>query len=58
MNDFAKSGCYVALDRMYDNKNELYVTSKVNQITALCDAGYAENKENPLWNMQKKYIFM
>lgn len=39
---FAKSGCYVALDRMYDNKSDLYITSKVNQITALCDAGYAD----------------
>lgn len=39
---FAKLGCYVALDRMYDNKSEEYIKSKKNQITALCDAGYAD----------------
>lgn len=39
---FAKRGCYVALDRMYDNKTEEYIKSKINQITALCDAGYAD----------------
>lgn len=39
---FAKLGCYVALDRMYDNNTEEYVTAKINQITALCDAGYED----------------
>lgn len=39
---FAKAGCYIALDRMYDNKAEEYVTTKTNQITALCEAGYAD----------------
>lgn len=39
---FAKLGCYIALDRMYDNKTEEYVTAKINQITALCEAGYAD----------------
>lgn len=39
---FAKAGCYIALDRMYDNKTEEYVVAKINQITALCDAGYAD----------------
>ena len=39
---FAKLGCYVALDRMYDNKTEEYITSKINQINALCETGYAD----------------
>lgn len=39
---FAKLGCYVALDRMYDNKNEEYIKSKINQINAICDAGYTD----------------
>ena len=40
--NFTKSGCYVALDRMYDNKTEEYITSKINQINELCEAGYAD----------------
>lgn len=39
---FAKLGCYIALDRMYDNKTEEYITTKINQINKLCDAGYAD----------------
>ena len=38
---FANLGCYIALDRMYDNKTDEYITAKINQITALCDAGYS-----------------
>ena len=40
--NFARSGCYVALDRLYDNKTEEYITSKINQINALSDAGYTD----------------
>lgn len=40
--NFTKFGCFVALDRMYDNKTEEYITSKVSQINALCEAGYAD----------------
>lgn len=40
--NFAELGCYVALDRMYDNKAKEYITSKMNQINALCEAGYAD----------------
>lgn len=39
---FASKGCYVALDRMYDNKTEEYIIAKTNQINTLCDAGYAD----------------
>lgn len=39
---FAKQGYYVALDRMYGDKSEKYITSKINQINALCDAGYSD----------------
>ncbi|MDY5231374.1 MAG: hypothetical protein SPH44_09685 [Eubacteriales bacterium] len=51
--NFAKSGCWVALDRMYDNTTEEYITSKINQINALCEAGYVEmsryvQSKNPL----------
>ena len=41
--NFAKLGCYVALDRMYDNERQDYITSKINQINALCEAGYADS---------------
>lgn len=40
---FAELGCYVAFDRMYDDKTEEYITAKADQINALCDAGYAGN---------------
>lgn len=40
---FAKLGCYIALDRMYDNKNDEYIKAKINQITSFCDEGYADN---------------
>lgn len=39
---FAGRGCYVALDRMYDNKTEEYIATKVKQINALCDVGYSD----------------
>lgn len=39
---FASLGCYVALDRMYDNKDDEYITAKINQIIAICEAGYAD----------------
>lgn len=64
---FAKLGCYIALDRIYDNKTEEYVTAKINQITQLCDAGYSDKLllshddaifqgfcENPLKMLSKK----
>ena len=38
-----KSGCYIGLDRMYDNKSEEYINKKVNAILRLCDKGL-ENK--------------
>lgn len=38
---FAEMGCYVALDRMYDNRNDEYINAKVNQIREICNAGYA-----------------
>lgn len=40
---FAKLGCYVAFDRMYDNKSDEYIKAKINQITSLCDGGYVDN---------------
>ncbi len=39
---YAKLGCYIALDRIYNNKTEKYVTAKINQIIQLCDAGYSD----------------
>lgn len=41
--DFAKLGCYVAFDRIYENTNNDYINSKISQITDFCEAGY-ENK--------------
>lgn len=40
---FAKLGCYVAFDRIYENTNNDYINSKISQITDFCEAGY-ENK--------------
>lgn len=40
--NFARLGCYVALDRMYDNKTEEYINSKITQINELCYAGYSD----------------
>ena len=37
--EIAKSGCYIGLDRMYDNKSEDYINKKVNAILSLCDKG-------------------
>lgn len=37
---FAKLGCFVAFDRIYDCKNDDYINSKVNQINDFCEAGY------------------
>lgn len=39
---FASLGCFVALDRIYDNKTEEYIKSKINVITELCEAGYED----------------
>lgn len=41
--NFAKSGCYVAFDRLYDDKSDDYINAKVGQIIKLCESGY-ENK--------------
>ncbi len=36
----AKTGCYVAFDRIYDDKTEEYIASKTKQIAKLCEAGF------------------
>lgn len=51
---FAKLGCFVAFDRIYDNCTEEYIKSKVNQITEICDAGY----ENQLLLSHDDAVFM
>lgn len=35
----AQAGCYVAFDRLYDQKSEEYINAKIHQINALCEAG-------------------
>lgn len=40
---FARLGCFVAFDRIYDCPNDSYINSKINQIAAFCEAGF-ENK--------------
>lgn len=37
--NFTNLGCYVALDRLYDNRDEEYANAKIRQINMLCDAG-------------------
>jgi phosphotriesterase-related protein len=40
--EIAKSGCYIGLDRMYDNKSAEYIGKKANTILKLCDAGFED----------------
>ena len=40
--EIAKSGCYIGLDRMYDNKSEEYISKKVNAVLRLCEAGFED----------------
>ena len=35
-------GCYVALDRMYNNTSVDYISKKIKMIESLCDAGYGD----------------
>ena len=39
----ASYGCYVGLDRLYENTSEEYVSKKVQSIFDLCRAGYEDN---------------
>lgn len=36
---FAKLGCYIAFDRLYDNKSEEYINTKIRQLNVLCESG-------------------
>ena len=36
----AKLGCYIGLDRLYDNTKEEYVSKKADSVLALSEAGY------------------
>lgn len=40
--DIAKYGCYIGLDRLYENHSEEYINSKLETITKLCQAGYSD----------------
>lgn len=40
--EIAKTGCYIALDRLYDEKSEEYIAQKVFQISQLCDWGFED----------------
>lgn len=35
-------GCYVALDRLYNDTSEDYISNKIKIIESLCDAGYGD----------------
>ena len=39
---FAKLGCYIGLDRLYNNTNEDYINKKLGVILTLCDFGYKD----------------
>ena len=39
---FAECGCYIGLDRLYENTSEEYIKSKLETITALYEAGYED----------------
>lgn len=38
----ASHGCFIAFDRLYDNKTEEYISKKIKAIKSLCDAGYED----------------
>ena len=40
--DIARSGCYIGLDRIYDNTSLEYITKKVDTILKLSDAGFGD----------------
>lgn len=35
-------GCYVGLDRLYENKSREYISKKLESINALCEAGFTQ----------------
>lgn len=39
---FAKEGCYVALDRLYKDYSDEYISQKCETIAQLCEAGYED----------------
>lgn len=39
---FAKLGCYIGLDRMYNNTTEEYINKKLKIISTLCELGYGD----------------
>jgi phosphotriesterase-related protein len=38
----AENGCYIGLDRLYNNTNEDYINKKLGVILTLCDFGYKD----------------
>lgn len=38
----AESGCFIGLDRLYDNCSEKYISKKIETVAELCDAGYED----------------
>lgn len=40
--EIAKYGCYIGLDRLYNNTREAYINKKLEIISKLCDLGYKD----------------
>lgn len=40
--EFAKHGCYIGLDRLYNNTSDDYINKKLEIISKLCELGYAD----------------
>lgn len=38
----AEIGCFIGLDRLYDNCSEKYISKKIETVAELCDAGYED----------------
>jgi phosphotriesterase-related protein len=38
----AEIGCFIGLDRLYDNSSEEYISKKIEAIAELCNAGYED----------------
>lgn len=40
--EFAKRGCYIGLDRLYNNTSDDYINKKLEIISKLCELGYTD----------------
>ena len=39
---FAEHGCYIGLDRLYEDQSDDYIKNKIKTVTVLCESGYED----------------